>query len=379
MKINIFLVIPFFTLFFSADNNITSRVQDVIFFENKQTKIRQPANWPWRGINLISADTIGLNRKKIQELKKIGINTVRLSIQVRKFSIKNNLPIEIAEKINLKWCENLVKLCAEESIEVILNSPDFPLNPAKKFDRTSSKFWNSKTELNDAISYINRLVIRFNGYDNIIAYDFFGEPVEKDINGKGKVPKNWIHFFQRILKTIRNHSNKYVLFTPGPWGSPKGYADFSKPFEDKNIIYGFHYYLPHKYTHQGIKKYDDYVSYPGFIGYKYWDKNTIKKSLIEANNWAKKNDKLLYVGEFSVVRYAEGKDQYVEDVLSVFEENNLGYAYWCLNGWDGWNMNFEQEKEGEKKIVKSTEITKTRTILEKYWAKNKANNEDSNF
>jgi hypothetical protein len=36
-------------------------------------------------------------------------------------------------------------------------------------------------------------------------------------------------------------------------------------------------------------------------------------------------------------------------------------------------MNFDQEKEGEKKIAKSTEITKTREILEKYWAKNKVN------
>ena len=95
--------------------------------------------------------------------------------------------------------------------------------------------------------------------------------------------------------------------------------------------------------------------------------------MLDANNWAQKNDKLLYVGEFSVVRRAKGKDQYIEDVLASFEENNMSYTYWCLNGWDGWNMNFDQEKEGEKKIAKSTEITKTREILEKYWAKNKVN------
>lgn len=373
MKIIILSVAAFVIIFFSMDFNKITKSKKVISIENKKTNIKQPANWPWRGINIISSDTIGLNRKKIQGLKKMGINTVRLSIHVRQFSDKNNLSIETAEKLNLNWCENIVKWCAEESIDVILNSIDFPLNPVKKFDRTSSKFWSSENELNDAISYIEKLIIRFDGYDNVIAYDFFGEPVEKVVGGKDKVPKNWINFFRRILKTIRSHSNKYVVFTPGPWGSPKGYSDFLKPFEDNNIIYGFHYYKPHKYTHQGIKKYPENINYPGLIGNKYWNKNTIQKSMLDANNWAQKNDKLLYVGEFSVVRRAKGKDQYIEDVLASFEENNMSYTYWCLNGWDGWNMNFDQEKEGEKKIAKSTEITKTREILEKYWAKNKVN------
>ena len=341
-------------------------------FGQTQTNIMQPANWPWRGINIISSDTIGLDSSKVKELKKMGINTVRLSIQVRKFSKKNNLSIETAEQLNLNFCENIVKWCAEESINVIINSSDFPLSPAKKFKRTSSEFWNSETELNDAISYINKLIIRFNKYDNVIAYDFFGEPVEI-IDGQNTRPKNWIEFFRRILKTIRNHSNKYVIFTPGPWGNPKGYSDFLTPFKDNKIIYGFHYYKPHKYTHQGIKGKKIDIDYPGLINYNYWNKNTIQESMMVATNWAKKNDKLLFVGEFSVVRYAKGKDQYMEDVLSSFEENNISYTYWCLNGWNGWRMDYEQVKEGRKKTVKSTGVTKTRKTLEKYWKKNKEN------
>ena len=74
---------------------------------------------------------------------------------------------------------------------------------------------------------------------------------------------------------------------------------------------------------------------------EYWDQNTIRNDIKIVANWAKENNKLVFVGEFSVVRWAESKEKYLEDVLSVFEENKMGYSYWVFDGFPGWNIDSE--------------------------------------
>jgi hypothetical protein len=142
---------------------------------------------------------------------------------------------------------------------------------------------------------------------------------------------------------------------------------------DDKIIYGFHYYLPHQYTHQGIKGWSELYEYPGFINNKYWNKEEIRNEIELASNWAKENNQLLYVGEFSVVRWANGKDEYLEDVLNIFEEKNIGYTYWILNEWNGWNMDFEQSGQKTNSLIRYNGKTRTREILESFWMKNNYN------
>ncbi|WP_299160585.1 cellulase family glycosylhydrolase [uncultured Eudoraea sp.] len=351
-------------LLVQEDKKLIENIEEGDLLENDK-----PLNWPWRGIVSSPRDTSVINERIIKELKTQGIDAIRLVVEVKRFSIKNNVSVEVGMDQHLQWVEKVIQWCAKEDIVVILHSKDFPLDPLKNFNHTSSEFWESEIELNAAISYINDLVLKFDKYPNVVAYDFFSEPVVKSIFGP-KRPEIWFDFFNRILNTIRVHSNKYVVFSPGPWGMAKGYSDFKEPFDDNKIIYGFHFYNPDAYTHQGIKKRTEVFNYPGQIGKIYWDKNRIRDNMNVAVNWAKEHNKLLYVGEFSVVRWAEGKDQYLEDVLNVLEENKLGYTYHSLNNWKGWDMNYEEVIKGSKKLIKITEKTRTRQILENFWKLN---------
>ncbi len=331
-----------------------------------------PLNWPWRGINIVVGPDVELNvsEQTIRDLRASGVNSIRLTIEARKYSIENDLPIEIGVNKLFNYFEQIIKWCDNEGIIIIIGSTDFPLDPLKNFDRRSLEFWESEVELEAALSYINQLVLKFDKYENVIAYDFFSEPVVVFGDGTSRLPEEWNSFFHRILKTIRNHSNKYVIYTPGVWGLPKGYRDFNEPINDAKVIYGFHFYNPHAYTHQGLPKRSKFYSYPRQIDNIYWDKNRISHEMNVVTKWAQQNNKLVYVGEFSVVRWAEGKEHYLEDVLKVFEENQMGYSYWNLNGWDGWKMDYEEETPGSRKLVKAPYKTKSRVILENFWKLN---------
>ncbi|NJB72638.1 hypothetical protein GGR42_003129 [Saonia flava] len=370
------LLILFFGLLLlqcSADQDL----EKVLAMENASNDLQRgsydnsgtPLNWPWRGINITSKDTIGVNENRIKEVKDLGVNTIRIVIDARTFSINYDLDIEEGIDQNLIWCENIIKWCAKEGIVVIIESLDYTHNQ-EKVNITSPEFWESEVALNEAINYIEELVIRLDKYENVVAYDFFSEPTAVSLDGVGVRPPNWYGFFDKLLQTVRNNSNKYVVFTPGAWGLPNGYHDFKTPIDDEKIIYGFHYYNPHTYTHQGINNWAGIFNYPDVINDKHWNENAIRNDIEYVSKWAKENDKLLYVGEFSVVRWAEGKEQYIEDVLNVFEENNISYTYWVLNEWVGWNMDYEPIEKNSTILNKTPEKTKTRQILENFWSKN---------
>ena len=158
-----------------------------------------------------------------------------------------------------------------------------------------------------------------------------------------------------------------MLYTPGPWGGPAGYQTFSAAIPDDKIIYNFHFYQPHKYTHQGTKNNKKKYNYPGLINGKFINKKYLERELSYATQWAKKNKKLLFVGEFSVSSKAPNKEKYLIDLMDLFEKNNLSYAYFSFNGWIGWSYPFEDYTSNNQNKNSSL------IVLSKYWSQNNTN------
>jgi hypothetical protein len=59
-------------------------------------------------------------------------------------------------------------------------------------------------------------------------------------------------------------------------------------------------------------------------------------------SFAKENNVPLYVSEFGSVAYADldSRVRWTKDVLEIFKENNISYAYWDYNGKYGWGYDF---------------------------------------
>ena len=109
------------------------------------------------------------------------------------------------------------------------------------------------------------------------------------------------------------------------------------------MIYSVHMYLPHKFTHQGVGSREIGLEYPGVINGRLWNAQELKKALSPLRRFEQEYGVPVWVGEFSAVRWAEGGEQYLEDLVGVFDEYGWGWAYWSFAWWHGWNPNYDDQ------------------------------------
>ncbi len=187
----------------------------------------------------------------------------------------------------------------------------------------------------------------------------------------------WRWQAEQIIKHVRQIAPNHTLivgFTE--WNGRKQMIE-SKPFEDRNIIYTFHYYDPFLFTHQGavwagVGGIEDirFLPFPGTKDTKVktprkargqWTESLIKtytkdsraekmfEDLEAAKKWSVKNDVPIFLGEFgSYGQYAKPEDRcrYAQTVYSALGRLQIPNAWW---EWDG---GFNMFREGTKEISK---------------------------
>ena len=135
-----------------------------------------------------------------------------------------------------------------------------------------------------------------------------------------------------------------------------------EPLRDPNVIYVFHFYEPHIFTHQGATwgalywhwlKDLHYPSNPANAvqaaetvpeavhrldviryGQDHWDASRIEAEINQASEWAKRNGVPLVCNEFGVYRHAEPQDRlaWLTDVRTALERHNIGWTMWDYSG-----------------------------------------------
>jgi len=160
---------------------------------------------------------------------------------------------------------------------------------------------------------------------------------------------------------------------------PTGYKTLT-PLQDprgdeSRIVYSFHMYAPHNYTHQGIGKRPRGLVYPGMLKMfpgspvKHWDRETLAEYIKPALDFKRKHGVRMYIGEFSAVRWAPGRAEWVEDVISLFEADSLDWSFHSYTGWNGWNPTFPPDAKGSNEPDGGHQGERLR-VLKKYWARN---------
>ncbi len=210
-----------------------------------------------------------------------------------------------------------------------------------------------------------KIATRYRGEAVVYAYDLVNEPVE-GVVADGLM--NWRDLATAATKVIQEVDPGHaVVFEPGPWGGPDGFSDLL-PLDVDHVIYSFHMYLPHAFTHQGVHGLPQGLVYPGAITGELWDKSRLREAMIAPIEFQQEFNVQIYVGEFSAVRWAPDNSayRYLQDVTSLFEEYGWDWSYHAYREWEGWSV-----EHGNNETVKtrSAEPTDRELLLRGLFAK----------
>ncbi len=188
------------------------------------------------------------------------------------------------------------------------------------------------------------------GRDQEIWLDLMNEPLDRSAMPSG--PKEWPGWAQQLIDRIRTIDPVHpVVVEPGPGGLCWGM--WSLPLlKGDPVIYSFHQYQPQSYTHQGVAdiQHTDLARpfletgkhWPGEFGDSgggTWNHDRIVKELEPVTSFLKAHPGArMYVGEFSVVRWAPDGAQYLKDNLEIFERNGWDWSYHAFREHNYWSL-----------------------------------------
>lgn len=214
------------------------------------------------------------------------------------------------------------------------------------------------------VAFWGDLSKRLSGTDPDLTFlELMNEPVFD------KREKEWDALALRLLESIRRGAPEHTLVTSGPnWGGIDGLQKVAL-LPDRNVVYSFHCYDPHLFTHQGATWSNEavkplrgvpYPSSPESVapllgtldshpeskgalekyGREGWNREKLTARFRRGIDWGTQHGVPLYCGEFGVYpTYARQEDRaaWFRDFGQVLAEHRIGWAVW---GWDeGFGLN----------------------------------------
>lgn len=304
----------------------------------------------------------------LRVLKSWGANHVRWQLTWDGFPASPADNADLAEystwlESALKHLDSTLPLCRELGIHVVV---DLHTPPGGRNKEVECRIFKEKKFQDAFLQLWGDIARRYKNEKTVWGYDLVNEPVEGDVpNGV----LNWRDLAEATAKRVRAIDPAHaIIIEAAPWGGPQALADF-EPLPLPNIVYSFHMYEPHEFTHQNVYNNVAPISYPGTIGGKKWDKEQMRRTLQPLVDWQRAYNVHVYVGEFSAIRWAPGESaaNYLRDCIDIFEENNWDWAYHAFREWPGWSVEHMGDKDHTQHAIEPTSRQK---LLMQWFAKN---------
>ncbi|MBR4866500.1 MAG: cellulase family glycosylhydrolase [Clostridia bacterium] len=167
--------------------------------------------------------------------------------------------------------------------------------------------------------------------------------------------EEWNALAEATIAAIRERNPDRLIIVGGTeWNNPPGLRDI-RIYEDENILYTFHSYAPHEFTHQqgvlqagplyynrkmpwpgDIERYRDFQRVVcgdenGYPGLEVMDKDYLRSYMQPAFDFvAAHPDKFLWCGEFGTIRHANitWRENWMRDMISLLKEYDIPYCVW---------------------------------------------------
>jgi endoglucanase len=246
-------------------------------------------------------------------IKDAGFSTVRVPVKWSAHAAKDapyTIDAEFAKRID--W---VLDQAEANKLNVILNVHHYG-----EMDSEPDK------HLSRLVALWEQIAKRYKDRPATLVFELLNEPHDKLIDQK------WNDAIPPLLKAVRatNPTRAAIIGPPfwnGIWALPK-----LKLPDDPNIILTVHYYDPFKFTHQGAPWAGDDVKNLKDIKWEGTEMElaALRKSFDQAADWAKKNNRPVFLGEFGAFEKADmtSRAKWTAAVVKEAEARGFSWAYW---------------------------------------------------
>jgi len=213
-----------------------------------------------------------------------------------------------------------------------------------------------------------------------VFFEIMNEPEMRD-------PYRWYGVETKLAAAIRQGAPSNTILAPGAKWDDDDDMIFLEPLRDPNVIYVFHFYDPHIFTHQGATWGANYwhwlkgLHYPSSpenaaqvatllpdevhrldvirYGQDHWDAARIEAEINQAAAWGQRNGVPLVCNEFGVFRNPStwqdrmdprDRTAWIKDTRTALERHDIGWAMWDYSG----SFGVVTKKEGKATLDKNT-------------------------
>jgi aryl-phospho-beta-D-glucosidase BglC (GH1 family) len=233
--------------------------------------------------------------------------------------------------------------------------------------------WSSKKNQKRFIALWKAIAKRYKDEPVIAGYDLLNEPI---------VPRSrdqWKNLANQVTREIRTVDKNHLIIMESILGIATDWRSFHRIenlllINDDNVLYSFHFYLPHSFTHQ-------FAIWTQFKeGGKYPDDNTAESTVnglrmkrnkefiqYEFNKYIEfslKNNVPIFCGEFGVDYHCfennKGGINWVNDVMDILIKNDIHFTYHAYHeSWFGVFQNdigLPDEKQAVNELIELFKI-----------------------
>jgi endoglucanase len=280
-------------------------------------------------------------------IRSMGFDHVRLSVDPRPMMV-NHRPDEIPVDY-LGYLDAAVKMILDQGLAVVIDlhpDSDFKARLAKddSFVQEFADFWRA-------------LARHYSSWDaERVFFEILNEPEMSD-------RYRWYGVQAKLGAAIREGAPQHTMIATGARWSNDDELVFLEPLRDPNVIYNFHFYEPHIFTHQGATwgsyfwhwvKGLHYPSSPETAakvaagmpdavdrlaviryGQDSWNAARIDTEIAQVAEWARQRGVPVVCNEFGVYRdFTDPQDReaWIHDVRTSLERHGMGWAMWDYSG-----------------------------------------------
>ncbi len=170
-------------------------------------------------------------KQDFENIKSLGCDHIRLPLEL--FDMSGPAPDYELDPLLFILLDQIIDWAEDLDLHLILDNhsfdPDSVTNPDIK---------------DQLLSVWKQMADRYKNRSNLIYYEILNEP-------HGIADAVWHNMQQQAIDTIRAYDQTHTIIVgPANWNNYKN-LKYMPAFADTNLIYTFHFYEPHIFTHQG--------------------------------------------------------------------------------------------------------------------------------